>query len=217
LDADRVEMFGASGLVTKSTDPATASRPFDLRRDGFVPAEGAGFVVLETIESAHRRGARVYGEVLGYGCSTAPASPSHLGPSARGFAGALGAALADASIDRPDAVFACGLATPSSDGEETAGLKSVFGGLASIIPVPAIKSMTGNTFAASGAIEAAAALLSFREQAVPPTINLTEPDPACDLDYVVGSGARSMALETIALNNANLAGAHAALVLGRPR
>ena len=108
-------------------------------------------------------------------------------------------------------------ATPSSDAEETAALKAVFGPAAWAIPAPAIKSMTGNTFAASGAIEAAAALLSLREQAVPPTVNLTEPDPACDLDYVAAGAARPMSLDTIVLSNANLAGAHAALVLGRSR
>jgi 3-oxoacyl-[acyl-carrier-protein] synthase II len=214
LEADRVEMFGVSGLVTRSTDPAGASRPFDRRRDGFVLAEGGGFVILETLDSAISRGAHLYGEVLGYGCATAPASPTSLGPSARGFAGALCAALADAGVGCPDAVFTFGLATRSSDVEETRGLKIVFGADAGAIPAPAPKSMIGNTFAASGAIEAAAAVLALAEGSVPPTINLTEPDAACDLDYVAG-GARSLPLHAVAINNANFGGAHAALVLGR--
>jgi 3-oxoacyl-[acyl-carrier-protein] synthase II len=217
LDADRVEMFGASGLVTRSTDPSTASRPFDRRRDGFVLGEGAGFLVLEAMESAERRGATVYGEVSGYGAATVPGSSQHLGPSAAGYADALRAALSDAAIAQPDAVFTCGLATPSSDAEETSALKQVFGRAAPAVPAPAITSMTGNTFAASGVLEVAAALLSLRAQAVPPTINLTDPDPLCDLDYVAGKSARPMSLETVALNNANLGGAHAALVIGRAR
>jgi 3-oxoacyl-(acyl-carrier-protein) synthase len=180
-----------------------------------VLAEGAGFVILETLDSAISRGGHVYGEVLGYGCATAPASPTALGPSARGFAGALCAALADAGGRRPDAVFTFGLATQSTDVEETRGLKIAFGADAGAIPAPAPKSMFGNTFAASGVIEVAAAVLALAEGSVPPTINLTEPDAACDLDYVVGAGARSLPLDSVAINNANLGGAHAALVLGR--
>lgn len=215
LDAGRVEMFTLSGLVTAATDSAEAGRPFDRRRDGFVLSEGAGFFVLEAHEHAKSRGVRAYGEVLGYGAATAPATSSGLGPSARGVAAALSAALADASVGRPDAVLALGLATPSSDLEETRGLKRVFGADAATIPAPALKSMTGNTFAASGAIEAAAALMAMRNGLLPPTVNLTEPDPACDLDHVRGTEARPASLRIVAVNNANLAGAHSALVLGR--
>jgi 3-oxoacyl-[acyl-carrier-protein] synthase II len=214
LDLDRIEMFASSRLVTKSTDAAHASRPFDRRRDGFLPGEGAGFLVLETIESARARGARVYGEVLGYG-SAGPAASKALGPQARGFAGALRAALADAGGLGPDAVFTHGLATRESDVEETRALKTVFGPRAQSTPAPALKSMLGNSFAASGAIEAAAALLALGAGALPPTINRTDADSDCDLDYVAGATAREMALRAVALNNANLAGAHAALVLGR--
>jgi 3-oxoacyl-[acyl-carrier-protein] synthase II len=214
LDLDRIEMFEASHLVTKSTDAAHASRPFDRRRDGFLPGEGAGFLVLETIESAQGRGARIYGEVLGYG-SAGPAASNALGPHARGFAGALTAALADAGGLTPDAVFTHGLATRDSDLEETRGLKIALGPRAQSIPAPALKSMLGNSFAGSGAIEAAAALLALGEGALPPTINRTEADSDCDLDYVAGTAARAMTLRAVALSNANLAGAHAALVLGR--
>jgi 3-oxoacyl-[acyl-carrier-protein] synthase II len=214
LDLDRVEMFAASSLVTKSTDAAHASRPFDRRRDGFLPAEGAAFLMMETMESARARQARIYGEVLGYG-SAGPAAAKTLGPRARGFAGALTAALTDAGGVSPDAVFTHGLATRESDIEETRALKAVFGARAKSIPAPALKSMLGNAFAASGVIEATAALLALREGALPPTINLTEPDAECDLDYVAGTSARPATLQTVALNNANLAGAHAALVLGR--
>jgi 3-oxoacyl-[acyl-carrier-protein] synthase II len=214
LDPDRVEMFDVSGLVTRTDDPARASRPFDRNRDGFMLGEGAGFLLLETLESATARGARIYGEVLGYGGATAAASPDSLGPSAGGFAGALTAALDDAGRPAPDAVFTHGLATRSSDREETAGLKSVFGASAAAIPAPALKSMLGNAFAGSGGIEAAAALAALLHGALPPTIHLSDPDPACDLDHVAGAAARPARLRIVAVSNANLAGAHAALILG---
>jgi 3-oxoacyl-[acyl-carrier-protein] synthase II len=215
LDPDRIEMFGISGLVTTSNDAATASRPFDRRRSGFVPGEGAGFFVLETLESATRRGAKIYGEIRGYGSTAGPFSPVHLGPSATGFASALAEAIANADGVTPDAVFTHGLGTITSDAEETRALKTVFGGAARTIPAPALKSMIGNTFAASGMIEAAAACFALRDGYLPPTVNLTDPDPACDLDYVPGTEGRRAALTTVALNNVNLGGAHASLVLGR--
>jgi 3-oxoacyl-[acyl-carrier-protein] synthase II len=215
LDLDRLEMFETSDVISRSTDAERAGRPFDRQRNGFVPSEGSAFLVLETLDSARRRGARVYGEVLGYGAS-GPAASTALGPHACGFAGALAAALADAGGVVPDAVFAHGLATSASDVQETRALKTVFGANAARIPAPAVKSMLGNSFAASGAIEAVAALLSLRDGLVPPTVTLRDPDDECDLDYVAGTAARAMPLSIVALNNANLGGAHAALVLGRP-
>jgi 3-oxoacyl-[acyl-carrier-protein] synthase II len=215
LDLDRVEMFRASSLVSTHGDPAGASRPFDARRDGFVPAEGAGFFVLEPLDAAVKRGARIYGEVKGYGAATAPLSKGHLGPSAAGYALALSAAMQDAGGVTPDAVFAHGLATRESDAEETRALKQVFGPKAGAIPAPALKSIFGNTFAGSGVLEATAALFALRDGLLPPTLNLTTADPACDLDYVPGSEARPARLRAVALNNVNLGGAHAALVLGR--
>lgn len=214
LDADRTEMFGASGLVAQSDDPATASRPFDRRRTGFVPGEGAGFLVLENLDAAERRGARMLGEVIGYG-NAASATSAPDGPSSAGFAAALTSALKQAGGKPPDAVFAHGLATRSADLEETKGLAQVLGSQASRVPVPALKSMLGNSFAASGGVEAVMALLALRDQVVPPTINLMDPDPGCNLDYVAGTEARAMPLDRVALNNANLSGAHAALIFGR--
>jgi 3-oxoacyl-[acyl-carrier-protein] synthase II len=215
LDLDRVEMFRVSPLLSQNPDPATASRPFDGRRDGFVSGEGAGFLVLEPLDAARARGARIYGEVLGYGSALSPLSAGGLGPSARGFELAMRGAMADAGRDRPDAIFAHGLATPASDAEETRAIHQVFGADAARIPAPALKSMIGNTFAASGALEAVAALHALADNVLPPTINLTAPDPACDLDYVPGTTARPVALSTVLLSNAHLGGAHAALVLGR--
>ncbi len=202
LDLDRIEMFGSSGLVTRSTDPDAGSRPFDRRRDGFVPGEGAGFLVLESLESARSRGARMYGEVLGYG-------------SAGSFEDALTVALAETGGLVPDAVFMHGLSTEASDVAETRALEAVLGERARTTPAPAVKSMLGNSLAASGGIEAIAALLAIRDGVLPPTIHLEEPDEACDLDYVAGSCGRAARLDTVALLNANLAGACAALVLGR--
>jgi 3-oxoacyl-[acyl-carrier-protein] synthase II len=212
LDLDRVEMFESSNLTTRSTDAAHAGRPFDQRRDGFVRGEGAAFLVLEELDSARRRDARIYGEVIGYGAA-GPSVPGADGPHERGFAGALTAALEDAGGVNPDAVFTHGLATVSSDVAETRGLKAALGARALTTPAPALKSMLGNSFAASGSMEAAAALLAMRAGALPPTINLEIADRACDLDYVAGPTARAARLGIVALNNANLAGAHAALVL----
>jgi 3-oxoacyl-[acyl-carrier-protein] synthase II len=216
LDLDRVEMFQVSQLLTKEADPTVAGRPFDKRRDGFVNGEGAGFVVLETLEHAKARGARIYGEVFGYGAATAPNTAAGLGPSQKGFELSCAAAIADAGGIQPDAVFAHGLATVASDANETAALKTVLGARAATTPTPAIKSMLGNTFAASGGLETVAALQAIDAGMLPPTIHLAHADPACDLDYVAGQG-RKVALSTVLLPNANLGGAHAALLVGKVR
>src|SRR5262249_25053290 len=127
LDLDRVEMFQASTLLTKEQDPARAGRPFDRLRDGFVPGEGAAFLLLESLDAAIARSAHIYGEVLGYGAATAPHTPSGLGPSEQGFTLSMKAALADAGLTAPDAVFTHGLGTQDSDAAETAALKQVLG------------------------------------------------------------------------------------------
>jgi len=214
LDADRIEMFGSSGIASWATDPKTASRPFDANRTGFVPGEGAASLVLETLDGARARGARIYAEILGYGSAMAPRTMRDLGPSARGFAAALTDALKQAGRT-PDAVFAHGLASQIIDHEETKGLKTALGAAAARTPIPAVKSMLGNSIAGSGAVEAVAAICALGHGCVPPTVNLTDADPDCDLDYVAGTEGRPMPLETVAVNNANLGGGHAALVLGR--
>ncbi len=215
LDVDRLEMFGRSGLTTTSGDPMAASLPFDRRRTGFVPGEGAAFVMLEPLDAARRRGAKLYAEVIGYGsAAAAPADGS--GISRHGVADALTCALADASVAAPDAVFAVGLATQRGDIEETEGLKMVLRSRSRMVPVPALTSMLGYAFAAAGVIAVVVACRALSESALPPTINLTEPDPACDLDYVAGTATRAAAIRTVAVNSANFGGAHAALILGRP-
>jgi 3-oxoacyl-[acyl-carrier-protein] synthase II len=215
LDPDRVEMFTSSGLFASSDDPLRASQPFSATRTGFVPGEGAAVLVLESIDLARRRGARIYGELLGYGNATGRSSSTATRASAEGFARALEVAMTDASGVTPDAVLAHGFATRAIDEEETLGLKRAFGAAAKTIPVPALTSMIGYTFAASGAIQAAIALLALRDGRLPPTINLFERDPACDLDYVAGTEARPASLNAVAVNAANLAGAHASLLIGR--
>lgn len=214
LDAERLETFRTAGLVTESTDPENASRPFDRGRTGFVPSEGAAFIVLEALDIARARGAHIYGEVLGYG-SCGSGLQASVGPSEHGFAEALALALTDAGVETPDAVFAHGLATRATDAAEARGIQRTLGHRTGDVPVSALKSMLGNTVAGSGTIEAVAALFALAEGAVPPIRNLVDADDGCGLDYVAGHEARVCALHTVALNNANLAGAHAALVLGR--
>jgi 3-oxoacyl-[acyl-carrier-protein] synthase II len=215
LDADRVEMFASAGLFASSDDPRRASQPFSATRTGFVPGEGAAMLVMESLDLGRARGARIYGELLGYGNATGRSSPPATRASAEGFARALEAAMTDASGVLPDAVFAHGFATGEIDEEETRGLKHAFGAAAETIAAPALTSMIGYTFAASGALQTAMALLALRDGRLPPTINLVEPDPACDLDYVAGTEARPATLNAVAVNTANLAGAHAALLIGK--
>jgi 3-oxoacyl-[acyl-carrier-protein] synthase II len=213
LDFDRVEMFTRSGLLALGDGAARASQPFSATRRGFVPGEGAAMLVMESLEAATSRGARIYGEVHGYGSATGRSSSVR--PSAEGFARALETAMTDAAGITPDAVLTHGLATPAVDVEETLGLTRAFGASAPAIPAPALTSMIGYTFAASGAIQTVAALLALRDGLLPPTINLLERDLACNLDYVEGTEARLLPLDTVAVSTANFAGAHAALLVGR--
>jgi 3-oxoacyl-[acyl-carrier-protein] synthase II len=215
LDADRLEMFARAGLFASADDPRRASRPFCATRTGFVPGEGAAMLLMESLDVAQRRGARIHGELLGYGNATGRSSSTAARPSAEGFARALEVAMTDAAGVTPDAVLAHGFATRAIDEEETLGLKRAFGAAAETIPAPALTSMIGYTFAASGAIQAAIALLGLRDGRLPPTINLFERDLACDLDYVAGTEARPASLTAVAVNAANLAGAHASLLIGR--
>ncbi len=215
LDADRLEMFSRAGLFASSDDPRRASQPFSATRTGFVPGEGAAMFLMESLDLAQARGARIYGELLGYGNATGRSSPAATRASAEGFARALEVAMRDAAGVSADAVFAHGFATREIDAEETRGLKRAFGAAAETIAAPAVTSMIGYTFAASGALQAAIALLALRDGRLPPTINLVERDPACDLDYVAGTEARPATLNAVAVNTANLAGAHAALLIGK--
>ncbi len=200
-------------LSTRNDAPALASRPFDKDRDGFVLAEGAAILVLETLESAEARGARVQAEVLGYGISADAHHPT--ASSSEGPARAMRLALADARL-APEAVEyinAHGTSTTLNDQHETEAIKAVFGDHARRLAVSSTKSMTGHLVGAAGAVEAVATVLALRHGILPPTINYTTPDPACDLDYV-SNQARAAAIRTAMSNSFAFGGTNAILVLG---
>ena len=175
--------YGASGALS-AVHNATSSRPFDRTRDGFVLAEGACILVLEEYNSARSRGARIYGEITGY-ANTSDAFHQTL-PAAEGEARAISAAIEDARLKLEDIGFinAHGTSTPAGDKTESKAIKIAFGSSAYHVPVTSVKSMTGHMLAASGALEAAFTLKSMEEGLIPPTINLRQRDPECDLDYV---------------------------------
>ena len=203
-------------LSQRNGDPVAASRPFDAERDGFVPAEGAAVVVLETEEHARRRGAPIYAQVLG-GRLTADAyhitAPD---PDGHGAARAMRGALESAGLSAADVdvVFAHGTSTPLNDATETRAIRAVFGGHADRLAVPATKSMLGHALGAAGAMTALAAALSLHHGLLPPTINYTTPDPACDLDYVPNV-ARQQPVRVAMVNAFGFGGQNVALLLGR--
>ncbi len=200
-------------LSRRNDDPEHASRPFDRDRDGFVMAEGAGVVILEEYERAAGRGARIYGELLGYGATCDAYHITDPCPDGDGMARAMEAALADAKVapDEIDYVNAHGTATPVGDPAETRGLKRVFGDRAFQLPVSSTKSVTGHLLGAAGAVEAIACLCSMRDSIAPPTANLDNPDPECDLDYVPLK-AREMPIRTTMSNSFGFGGHNATLV-----
>jgi 3-oxoacyl-[acyl-carrier-protein] synthase II len=170
-------------LSTRNESPETASRPFDADRDGFVLGDGSGVVVLESLEHAERRGARILGEVLGYGLSADAHHLTQPAPEGRGAAQAMRDALADGQIDlnEVDYINAHGTSTPQGDVAETEAVKTVFGGHAYQLIFGSTKSMTGHLLGAAGALEFAVSLLAARCGTIPPTINQFTADPACDL------------------------------------
>lgn len=202
-------------LSTRNDQPEKACRPFDKERDGFIISEGSGILVLEELERAKRRGARIYAEVVGYGCS---ADAYHLTAPAPGGEGAIRAmkmALESAGIatDGVGYINAHGTSTPLGDKLETMAIKAVFGERARQVPVSSTKSMHGHLLGAAGGVEAAACLLAMKNQVIPPTINYEFPDPECDLDYVPNQ-ARPAKL-TVALSNSFGFGGHNATLIFR--
>jgi 3-oxoacyl-[acyl-carrier-protein] synthase II len=206
----------ARALSTRNDDPATASRPWDKERDGFVLGEGAGAVVLEEYEHAKRRGAKIYAEVLGYGVS---ADAHHMtAPPEDGDGGyrAMRNAMKDAQRDlgEIDYINAHGTSTPLGDIAETIAVKRLLGARAGKVAVNSTKSMTGHLLGAAGAVEAVFTALALRDQVSPPTINLRTRDPACDLDYVPNE-ARRMPMRLALSNSFGFGGTNGTLVLGR--
>ncbi|MGD0111787.1 MAG: beta-ketoacyl-ACP synthase II [Armatimonadota bacterium] len=201
-------------LSRNNENPTAASRPFDRGRDGFVMAEGAGLVVLEEMELAKRRGARIYGELAGYGMSADAYHITQPCPDGDGMARAMEAALADARIspDDIDYVNTHGTSTDVGDVAETLALKRVFGARAKQVPCSSTKSMTGHTLGAAGGIEFIACLFALRDSVVPPTINLDNPDPECDLDYVP-KHARELPVRTAMSNSFGFGGHNAILIV----
>jgi 3-oxoacyl-[acyl-carrier-protein] synthase II len=182
-------------------DPARASRPFDAQRAGFVLGEGAGMVILETLEHAQRRGAPILAEVAGYGSTADAFRITDQDPDGRGAIVAMTEALADAQLSPADVHYinAHGTGTKENDGNETTAIKSVFGEHARKIPVSSIKSMMGHLIAAAGAVELICCVLAIRDQVLPPTTNLENHDPECDLDYVPNKSRKAKV--DVALSN----------------
>ncbi len=176
-------------LSTRNDDPATASRPFDLERDGFVMGEGGGILVMETLEHAMNRGAKIYAEVSGIGLTDDAFHITQPAPGGEGAVRSMKLAIEDAGLvpEDIDYINAHGTSTPFNDRSESAAIRSVFGDHADRLSVSSTKSMTGHLLGAAGAIEAIAVSLAIANQTAPPTINQITPDPDCDLDYVANA------------------------------
>jgi len=203
-------------LSFRGDAPQAASRPFDADRDGFVLAEGAGVVVLEELEHARRRGAVIYGELMGYGASGDAGHIPQPDEEGRGAARAMEMALADAALapDRVQYVNAHGTSTPLGDKAETAAVKRVFGAHARRLAISSTKSQLGHTLGASGGIELVVCALTIARGVIAPTINLEHPDPDCDLDYTPNV-AREATVDVAMSNSFGFGGHNASLVLAR--
>jgi 3-oxoacyl-[acyl-carrier-protein] synthase II len=217
-----VSVLGVGGfnamraLSTRNDDPAGASRPFDKDRDGFVIAEGAGVVILEELEHAKKRGARIYGELVGYAANSDAHHITAPAPEGAGAARCMRKALNDAKLD-PTAIGyinAHGTSTQLNDKNETAAVKTVFGDHARALAMSSTKSMTGHALGAAGGIETAVTALALHRGVLPPTINYTTPDPECDLDYVPNE-AREVTVDAALSNSFGFGGTNASLVVKR--
>ncbi|AKM18075.1 MULTISPECIES: beta-ketoacyl-ACP synthase II [Geobacillus] len=205
--------FCANTALSTNPDPKTASRPFDKNRDGFVMGEGAGIIVLEELEHALRRGAKIYAEIVGYGATadayhiTAPA------PGGEGGVRAMRLALQDAGLQPEDIDYinAHGTSTEYNDKYETIAIKEVFGDHAYKLAISSTKSMTGHLLGATGAVEAIFSVLAIRDGVIPPTINYETPDPECDLDYVPNE-ARRQTVRAVLSNSFGFGGHNATLI-----
>jgi 3-oxoacyl-[acyl-carrier-protein] synthase II len=217
-----IHPFGVTGfnlltaLSTRNDEPARASRPFDNERDGFVLGEGAAMVVLEELEHAKRRGAKIHGELLGYGSTADAYRITDTHPEGRGAAACITMALKDAGLGTHDIHYinAHGTSTDVNDKVETLAIKKVFGEHAYKIPVSSTKSMMGHLIAAAGATELIVCLLAIRDGMLPPTINYENPDPNCDLDYVPNK-SRPGKCDRALSNSFGFGGQNISLIVGR--
>jgi len=213
-------VFCASGIMSKrNSDPQKASRPFDLERDGGVLSEGAGALILESLENALRRRARIYGEVLGFATVSEDRHAPGNSPEAKArqaFARCMALAMADAKVSPEDVdyISAHAPSDPHFDRIETDAIKVVFGDRSYRIPISSIKACIGNPIAAAGVLQTIATLLSMRDGKIPPTSNYEHPDPACDLDYVPNMW-RYNHVDVALVNSHGLGGTYSCLVLGR--
>ena len=206
--------FNVMGVLsTRNDEPERACRPFDATRDGLAMSEGAGILILESLEHATRRGARIYGEIIGYGTTADANDMAAPAEGGEGMARAMRLALQQAGIrpEEVDYINAHGTGTALNDGNETAAIKAVFGKHAYNLAVSSTKSMMGHLMGAAGAVEAIVCLKALQDQIIPPTINYQHPDPRCDLDYVPNE-ARPCPLRVVMSNSMGLGGHNASLI-----
>jgi 3-oxoacyl-[acyl-carrier-protein] synthase II len=205
-------------LSERNDNPAAASRPFDTERDGFVLSEGAGILVFEELEHAKKRGARIYGEILGYGASADAGHITQPDEQGTGAARAMSAALRDAKLDPSaiDYINAHGTSTPLGDKAETVAVKRVFEDHAKKLNVSSTKSQLGHMLGASGGVELVLSLLALRDQVAPPTINLDNQDPACDLNYTANT-PQQRPIKAVMSNSFGFGGHNASIVAGALR
>jgi len=203
-------------LSTRNDEPASACRPFDRTRDGFVMGEGAGVLVLESLDHASKRGAQPLAEIVGYGCSSDAYHVTAPSPNGEGAALAIGAALQDADIspEQVDYYNAHGTGTEQNDIEETAAIKSAFGQHAYKMAISSTKAVTGHLLGAAGAVELVAVIKALNDNTVPPTMNYREPDPRCDLDYTPNE-ARQLRLDVAASASLGFGGHNAVIVVSK--
>ena len=217
-----IHPFGVTGfnrltaLSTANEDPPRASRPFDAQRGGFVLGEGAGMVILETLEHAQKRGAKILAEVVGYGSTADAFRITDQDPQGLGAVVAMQEALRDADLEPEDIHYinAHGTGTRENDGNETGAIKTVFGEHAAKVPVSSIKSMMGHLIAAAGAVELITCLLAIRDNMLPPTMNLEHEDPECDLDYVPNK-ARPAKVDVAMSNSFGFGGQNDTIIVKR--
>ena len=207
--------FGAArALSTRNDDPQAASRPWDKDRDGFVLGDGAGIVVLEEYEHAKKRGAKIYAELVGFGMSSDAYHMTSPPEDGAGAAQAMVNALRDSglSVDQIGYINAHGTSTPAGDKAEAQAVKSVFGAAADKVMVSSTKSMTGHLLGAAGAVESIFSILALRDQAIPPTLNLDNPDEGCDLDFVPHTARQVSGLEYSLCNSFGFGGTNGSVI-----